>query len=157
MMTRKALWTILGLSLAVALVVIVPNTRAATWNQATRLTFNQPFEIPGNRALGAGTYWFEVMPEPYLGPNFVQILNADRTKVVATLHTIPAVRLNPTGHSKVTFAEQSRKQPMALINWFYPGTEIGHEFIYSPSKEARLSEAEQITTTVRHAPMGEAG
>ena len=44
-----------------AVLVALPAARADQSNQATKVTFSQPVQIPG-RVLPAGTYWFE-LPE----------------------------------------------------------------------------------------------
>ncbi len=156
-MIRKTLSIVFGAVLALALMIVAPNSRADEVNQATQMTFNQPFQIPDNTVLPAGTYWFVVPAPTELAPDVVQIFNADRTKVLASLLTIPDTRLEATGRTEVTFAERPNNQPVALINWFYPGRLAGHEFIYSPSEEAKLSESEHITTTLRNAPLEQAG
>jgi len=154
-MTRKALCISFGAVLALALVVFAPAARADEWDQATQLTFNQPIEIPGNIILPAGTYWFAV-PEGPAVSNIVHIYDVDRTQLLATLETIPTERLEATGGSNLTFAEQSQKQPITLLTWFYPGRLTGHEFVYPSTEEARLSESRQISVMVQPAPLVEA-
>jgi hypothetical protein len=155
-MSRKVLHTICGLGLLFTLVVFAPAARASDWDQATQLTFNRPVDIPGHVALGAGTYWFTV-PQGINAPNVVHIFNADRTKLIATVETIPTIAPKDTDDTELTFAEQSQRQPMALISWFYPGRAAGHEFLYSPREEARLSENEQITVIAQPASLVQAG
>jgi len=65
-MNRKALGTIIGCVLALALVAFVPHARADERDQAPQLTFNEPVELPGNHVLPAGTYWF-VAPDSVNG------------------------------------------------------------------------------------------
>ncbi len=62
-------------------------------NQETKLTFNAPLQIPG-RVLPAGTYTFQRMDNDDL--NLVQIFNADRSVLYATLQTLPVERENAT-------------------------------------------------------------
>jgi hypothetical protein len=154
-MTRKALCISFGVVLAFALVVFAPAARASEWDQATQLTFNQSVEVPGNVVLPAGTYWFVLTDDAITAPDLVQIFNLDRTQVLASIQTIPTIRPGATDHSELTFAEQSQKQPIALISWFYPGRVTGHEFVYAPREEARLSESEQITVMAQSAPLVE--
>lgn len=156
-MIRKALGTIFGLALAFTLMIAVPNVRASMGNEATQLTFSQPFQIPGGAVLPAGTYWFKVVNEPGLSPNYVRILNVDRTDVLATLQTIPTIRTNRIGHSEVTFAKFSADQPPVLLDWYAPSHMTGHEFIYSPATEARISESKQFSATVHNAPLVQIG
>lgn len=156
-MTRKALSIIFGALFALAFVVIAPNVRASEVNQATQLTFNQPVELPGNVVLPAGTYWFTLPQNGISDPNLVMVYNADRSQLVTSTLTIPTTRMDTTSHSELTFGESSANQPIALINWFYPGRLTGHEFIYSPTEQAKLSEGEQFTVTVQPAPLVQAG
>ncbi len=149
-MNRKALYISFGVVLIFSLVVIAPAARADELDQASQFTFNQPIELPGNVVLGSGTYWFVLATDDAISPgDTVQIFNADRTQVVATIRTIVTLRPEKTDHSELTFAEQPRKQPIALISWFYPDRLTGHEFIYSPLEEAKLSKREQITVTAQ--------
>jgi hypothetical protein len=115
--------------------LLVPVARADEWNQATRLTFNQPMEIPGHKILAAGTYWFKTMTDlSAADDNVVQILNADRSRVIAVFPTAAIQRATPTASTEINFAEQGH-QPNALVNWFYPGSTTGHEFLYSRQEE----------------------
>ncbi len=70
---RRALGTIFGVVLAAALLTFAPGARADEANEATQFTFNEPFQIPGNRILPAGTYWFK-LPSSITNPNVVEVL-----------------------------------------------------------------------------------
>jgi len=142
-MTRKLLGLLFGVLLGFGLLAAVPAVRADDANQATQFTFNQPVEIPGNVVLPAGTYWF-VVGDNIDTPNLVRIFNADRTQLYATFETIPTTRPATSDDSELTFAEQSRRQPVALTSWYYPDRLTGHEFLYSPREESRFSESPQI-------------
>jgi len=101
-------------------------------DQATTITFNQPIQIPG-QVLAAGTYLFKLV-DSNSNQNIVQVFNADRTVLYATLQTIATERQEPTGHTVVTLAKQGAGQPDALLKWFYPGRETGNEFLYPTQK-----------------------
>src|ERR1700739_3179945 len=94
-------------------------------DQATTITFSAPIQIPG-QVLPAGSYLFKLADGD--SDRIVQIFNADRTVLYATLQTIATERQEPTGHTVVALAEQGAGQPDALVKWFYPGDETGHEF-----------------------------
>jgi hypothetical protein len=155
-MTRRILGLAFGVLLGFSLLAGVPVLRADDANQATQFTFNRPVEIPGNVVLPAGTYWF-LIPNDVATPNIVYIFNADRTQLYTTLQTIPTTRATTSDDSELTFAEQSPKQPMALMSWFYPDRLSGHEFIYSPREESRFSESRQITVMAHPAAQVYAG
>ena len=112
-------------------------------DQATTITFSQPVQIPG-KVLPAGSYLFKLASSDS-DLNIVQIFSADRTVLYATLQTIQTDRPEPTGHTVVALAEQGTGQPDALLKWFYPGREIGNEFLYPGHKEKELAQDKQQT------------
>ena len=136
-MSRKIFTGILGLVAGFALLAVAPATRASEANEETRLQFNQPVQLPGNTVLPAGTYWFVTPAGPGVTENVVHIYNADRTLLCDTLETIPTTRTRTT-HRTELVASQQANGPIALVKWFYPDRQVGHQFIYSPQREARL-------------------
>lgn len=119
---------------------------ADEYDEATTMTFSQSVQIPG-QVLPAGTYFLKLV-DSSSDRNLVQIFNADRTVLYATLQTIPTERQEPTGNTVVTLAEQGTGQPEALLKWFYPGRETGNEFVYSKQTEKELAQAKQETIVV---------
>jgi Protein of unknown function (DUF2911) len=111
-------------------------------DESTTITFSQPIQIPG-RVLPAGTYVFKLASADEL--NVVQVFNADRTVLYATLQTIATDRPEPTDHTVVALAEQGAGQPDVLLKWFYPGRETGKEFLYPQQKEKELAQDKQQT------------
>ena len=108
--------------------VIVPRTAAADeWNKLTVLTFSQDVEIPG-KVLPAGKYVFKLSDSP-TNRHVVQVLDQDGM-ILATVLTIPTVRLTPADDTRVTFGEQPAGAPFPIKTWFYPGDLGGEEFIY---------------------------
>lgn len=116
-------------------VLFVPSARAGEWNQATKLTFSGPVEVPG-KVLPAGTYWFTLMNDDS-DRNIVQIWDADRMNLLVTILATPNYRMHPTRKTVIKFEERPSSEPEALRAWFYPGDNYGHEFVYP---EARASE-----------------
>jgi len=112
-------------------------------NQATTITFSQPIQIPG-QILPAGTYSFKLL-DSNSDPNVVQIFNSDQTHLYATLQTVATERQDPTGDTAITLAEQGGGKPDALLKWFYPGRDTGHEFVYSGQQEKQLAQDTQQT------------
>jgi Protein of unknown function (DUF2911) len=111
-------------------------------DESTTITFSQPIQIPG-RVLPAGTYVFKLAGTDDL--NAVQVFNADRTVLYASLQTIATDRPEPTDHTVVALAEQGAGQPDVLLKWFYPGRETGKEFLYPQQKEKELAQDKQQT------------
>ena len=116
-------------------------------DQATTITFSQPIQIPG-QVLPAGTYLFKLASGDDL--NVVQIFNAGRTVLYATLQTVATDRPEPTDHTVVALAEQGTEQPDVLLKWFYPGRETGNEFLYPKQKEKELAQDKQQTVLANH-------
>jgi hypothetical protein len=111
-------------------------------NESTRITFSAPVQIPG-QVLPAGTYLFE-RADPNANLNLIQIFNADRTVLYATLQTILTDRAEPTGDTAITLAEPETGNPV-LVKWFYPGRDTGHEFIYSKQEEQQIAQSKHET------------
>ena len=144
MNTRKTLGIILGI--AAISVTILPVARADEADQATRITVSQPIQIPG-KVLPAGTYWF-VLLDHGDNLNVVEILDSDRSKVIAIVPTLTAERGEPIGKTVLTLAERPSDEPEALLTWFYPGRTVGHEFVYPKREQKQLAQYKQDSVTV---------
>lgn len=118
-------------------------------DQSTTITFSQAIQIPG-QVLPAGTYLFKLADDSS-NENVVQIFSADRTVLYATVRTIPTTRQKATGDTVVAVAEPGTGQPDTLLKWFYPGREIGFEFVYPKQKEKELAQDRQQTVVATQA------
>ena len=136
---RFAKITFVALGLALAAVMLVPSAQAGTGNQITMLTFSRPVQIPDNKVLPAGTYWFQTLNNTAL-PDSVLIYNKNRSHAEAILLTTSIYRAQPRGRTEVTLAGGTQSRPPILLKWFYPGTNYGHEFMYSAKTEHRIGE-----------------
>jgi Protein of unknown function (DUF2911) len=130
------------LAFVVALIML-PVARADQSNEATKVTFSQPVQIPG-RVLPAGTYWF-MLPNDNTLHDQVRIYNSDRTIFYATVISVTAQRLQPTDKTTFTLTAREPKQPEAIIYWFYPGSTTGHEFLYPAKMWKELAKNKQVT------------
>lgn len=151
-MIKKILW--LGLALSVLGLFVPAPVRADEWDKKTVLTFNQPFEIPG-MVLPAGTYIFK-LADTMGDRHIVQVFNADGTKILATVMTIPDYRLKTTTDTVIKFNEVPRGAPEAIRAWFYPGNSVGQEFVYPKPRAvelARLAQTAVPAITVVNADM----
>ncbi len=130
---------VLGLASCLALffAVFAMPARADQWNQATKVTFSAPVEVPGT-VLPAGTYLFTVMPDDP-EHSVVQIWNSDHTKFYTTVMTVPNYRRKPTGNPVVLFEHTQPGAPAAVQAWFYPGDLFGHDFVYAKSRATELA------------------
>ena len=106
-------------------------------DQKTILTFSAPVEIP-MRVLPAGTYVFKVL-DVTGDRNIVQVLNKDETQAYATVMTVDDYTDQPSDKPYIGFAERPSGSPMALRVWFYPGRDIGHEFVYPRIRAGELA------------------
>jgi hypothetical protein len=122
-----------ALALAVVWLWTTPAAYADDWDKATRITVNQPFEIPG-MILPAGTYIIKIV-DLAAERHVVRFLSEDESKIYATLIGIPDFRLVPTEKTAITFYESEMNRPRPLHSWFYPGYQYGIEFAY-PEKRA---------------------
>jgi hypothetical protein len=131
-------WFIVTFCLVALCALAAPSAmRADQSDKATRLTFSEPVEVPG-QVLPAGTYWF-TLADSEGDRNIVQIWNADRTRLVTTVLAIPDYRMQPRGRTVVHFEERPSNQPEAILSWFYPGDNFGQEFVYPKTRASQLA------------------
>jgi hypothetical protein len=125
--------------LAVVWLIAAPAVYADDWDKETRITVNQPFEVPG-AVLPAGTYivkLVDIAGERHV----VRFLSEDGKKIYATLIGIPDFRLEPTDKTAITFYESELNRPRPLHNWFYPGHQFGIEFAYPKKRAVEIATA----------------
>ena len=134
-MMKKAIW--IGLALSVLGLVAASTARADDRDKKTVLTFTQPVEIPG-RVLPAGTYMFKML-DSWTDRHVVQIFNEDGSTVIASVLTVPNYRRQSTNETVIRFREMPAGTPEAIRAWFYPGSTIGEEFVYSKVRAAQLA------------------
>jgi hypothetical protein len=108
-------------------------------NQKIVFTFSGPVEIPG-QVLAAGTYVFKLMDSPS-DRNIVQVFSKDERHLYGTFLAVPDERLRPAEKSIITFDERPANSPEAVKAWFYPGDNIGHEFVYPKPRAVALAKA----------------
>lgn len=149
------LYIVLGLMIALG-VFFELAAHADETNEFTKVTFSAPIQIPG-QVLPAGAYIFEEA-QPNDNLNLVQIFNADRSTLYATLQAVSAERNEATGDTAIILAEPENGQPV-LLKWFYPGRSTGHEFVYPKRQEQQIAQARQETfignQSVSHTEAGE--
>jgi hypothetical protein len=134
-----------GLRMAIAFGVVAAamaigfSARADTFNKLSHLTFSQPVELPGNVTLPAGTYAFTLM-DTMGNRHIVQVFDKDRSQLFATILAIPNYRVKPTEETVIRFSERAAGAPNAIKEWFYPGDNFGHEFVYPKNRAVELAE-----------------
>jgi hypothetical protein len=116
---------ILGFALVVAVGAVAgPSFGSPIGHDASVIKFNQPVEVPGV-VLPAGTYLFQS-----IGP-VVQVWDAGKTKLFATLMTTPAYRCDGIDRPEFDFKERAAGSPRAIEAWYIDGSSVGQEFVYS--------------------------
>jgi hypothetical protein len=145
-MYTKNISLILGLAIAAIAFTLTFGMLgyADEFDQATVMTFSGPVRIPGKKVLPGGTYLFKLI-DSAANQDFVQIFNAEGTRLYATVLTVPTDRMEPTGKTEVTLAEPGEGRPEALLTWFYPGCLTGHEFVYSRHEGEELARDKRQT------------
>lgn len=151
MNTKKVLSIFFGAILACA--AFLPVAQASEFNQQTKLTFDQPVEVPG-QVLPAGSYWF-VLVDDVSSRDMVQVFSADWKTLYATLITVNSERQYPAEGTLLKFANRESAGAQALLTWFFPGETIGHEFLYSNQEEKELAQDRQQTVVARPASEAE--
>jgi hypothetical protein len=126
-------------------IIALPLTAQAQDDHAVVMHFDKPVEIPG-QVLPAGSYTF-VVPES-TGGTVVQIFNAKRTHLVATVQAVGAQRLEASDKFEVTLGEGNQSASQALVKWFDAGALNGYELIY-PHGEGQQLRASETTVSVR--------
>lgn len=138
-MSRLKVITIF-LLLSLSILMFLPDVKADEWNKKTKVTFNEPVEIPGVgiHLLPAGNYVFKLF-DSSAERNVVQVFNEDETKLLATIIAISNYRLQATDKTVMTFTERAANTPEALRAWFYPGNNFGLEFVYPKVRAIELA------------------
>jgi hypothetical protein len=132
--------SILGLLLAIA--ILSPVLRADEANQATKVTFSQPVQIPG-KTLPSGSYLIQLAGTAS-DREIVQIFNEHR-ELLATLFTISRQRQEPAGHVTFVLANQGAGKAETIVAWFYPGSTEGHQFLYPKAERQELARVKTET------------
>jgi hypothetical protein len=121
--------------LMLAMVFLAPTTtRASEWDRMTKFTVNHPFEVPG-MTLQPNTRYTMRLSDLQGTRNVVEVLNVDETKLLTHFIAISDERSEPVDRTTFSFIETEPGYPMPMKEWFYPGRNIGLEFIY-PKEQA---------------------
>jgi len=68
--------------------------------------------------------------------------------VYATELTVETQRPRPANAILFTFAERKSSKPEALLNWFFPGETVGHQFQYHKQEAKELAQDKQREVVV---------
>ena len=121
----------LCLAILLALGLVHATDADAQQFEKSVLTFNEPFAVPGH-VFPAGTYTF-TLGDGAGRQNVVRIFD-QKSSLVASVMSIPEQRSNGA-KAVILFNDASAGTPKTVRVWFYPGTDVGHRFVYpSPGK-----------------------
>jgi len=114
----------LGLALIVPVVV-----HALPGRPSANVTFAKSVALPGV-ILPAGSYTFEVMPEP-TDANIVRVWNQNRTHAHYTGLTMKVTRpAGASAQSAFSLGESANGGPRPILVWFPANVSDGYSFIY---------------------------
>lgn len=125
-------WKTLALSLGLALATtqFSPSARADEWNKETKITFDNPVEVPG-RVLLAGSYTFK-LADSVSDRQVVEIFDSHDHLVTFVL-AVPDYRMDNPSKTVIRFGEGHHNAPETVQEWFYPGDNSGLQFVYPAS------------------------
>ena len=138
-MIRKTVSRVFASAVLAVCVSGFASAQSLVSDQRTFFTFSGPVALPGV-TLPAGKYTFR-LADSQANRHIVQVFNADGTKIYATLLAIPAERLAIPDQPEIVFRETPVNSPVAIDTWYYPGTKVGHAFMYSKHDEAKWAKA----------------
>jgi hypothetical protein len=116
--------------LVLALVFAAPTVvQGDEWNWETRFSVNHEFEVP-NKVLDANTEYVMRLHDSPNNRRVIQILNEDESQLLTQFMAVSAERPEPMDETTFEFMEVDPGYPKPIQTWFYPGRNIGVEFIY---------------------------
>jgi hypothetical protein len=129
-MNSKLIALSLGGLLALGFFLTKP-VMADEWNKRTEFQFGAPVEIPG-KVLAPGKYVFE-LADRQSEHNIVQVFWEDSNgneSLIATVFASPVQASKTPDKSLIHFEERASGTPEAIRSWFYPGDNMGWQFVY---------------------------
>jgi hypothetical protein len=131
-----------ALAISIMSSAFVPSLKASESDKKTIVTISQPVAVRGT-ILPAGQYVLKLQDSSY-SRDVVYIFNGEETRLITTVLAIHAYRPQPTDKSEFSFYDSPAGQPTALHTWFYPGDNIGFEFL-RPQHDAALEAAKKTS------------
>ena len=150
MLARKAMNAVFALALG--MVMMVPGLRADAGDEETILTFSQSIQLPNHTILPAGTYRF-MLADPGTQKQLVRVMDYDK-KLITTIPTITTWKLQRDKDIVLKVSEPQGNEPVALMTWFYPDKQFGHQFVYSGPQGRTLEESTSTVMVKAEKPKG---
>jgi len=124
---------------AMALSSLAPAAQSDEWNKKSTLTADCKVELPGI-VLEPGVYVIK-LKEAQEKRSFVQVWNEDETQLLGSVVAVPDHRAQPEGYPTFTYHNTAGDGPRALQSWYYPGDQLGLEFVYPKDRAKELAQA----------------
>jgi len=119
----KSVAVLVGGLMLVLFLMAPPGLQASETDRLTHFMVNQSFEVPG-KVLQPNTRYVMKLHDLYQNRNVVQVFTDDEKQM-----------LEPVDNTTFTFIETQPGYPKPIRSWFYPGRNIGLEFVY-PKEQA---------------------
>jgi hypothetical protein len=131
--TKSVAVLVSGLIMA-AFLMAPPAAQSSETDRLTHFMVNQSFEVPG-KVLQPNTRYVMKLHDLYQNRNVVQVFSDDEKHMLTQFIAINSERLEPVNKTTFTFIETQPGYPKPIREWFYPGRNIGLEFVY-PKEQA---------------------
>src|SRR5262249_34884819 len=105
----------------------------------TYITVDKPVQVPGALLEPNVKYTFTRLGVESGRNLIVRVENADQTKVISSFMAISDERLQPADGTILTFYETEAGYAKPVRSWFYPGRQIGLQFIYPKAKMTEIT------------------
>ena len=113
-------------TLGILSAILAPSLRASETDKMTYITTNQPLQIQG-KLLAPGRYVLKLV-NPDFDHRTVAIYDEDGSRFEGIVTGLPAYRLD-LSTSQLTISNPQAGEPAMLRFWFYPGDNVGLEFV----------------------------
>jgi len=131
--TKSVAVLVSGLIVA-AFLMAPPAAQASETDRLTHFMVNQNFEVPG-KVLEPNTRYVMKLHDSFQNRNVVQVYTDDEKHLLTQFIAINSERMEPVNKTTFTFIEVQPGCPKPIREWFYPGRNIGLEFVY-PKEQA---------------------
>lgn len=132
----------IGALAAIGLAVLNPVVKADEHDRKTVISISQSLEVPG-AVLPPGTYVMKLFNSSS-DRHIVQFMNERQNQQLALTFAIPAERARPAEKTLLTMYEGSGGAPPAIRTWYYPGDNVGQEFLYPHDQASRISKRTNV-------------
>jgi hypothetical protein len=118
--------------------------------EVTYLTFSHAVELPGV-TLEPGSYEFRLADSPQR--NVIQVFSRDRSEVMGQWTFVQSRRPRTSDETVVMFRETAEGATPAVQYWYYPGEQVGKEFVYPKDQGERIAARTGQTVSTDEGPV----